>query len=130
MGANAQAILIYSLDGYMSAQFLTFNVQEQTGGSLRQDSCGPQDQAFMAYSGEYHVEYNEEMGESIVGHHAKITNLPHLSGTTQKRVFKITQEEDGRRMLSLRSTTPLQFSGEGRIIEVVFERLQDHVVVN
>jgi len=125
MGRGAQAIIVYTPDGYMSAQFHTFQkvdlgLQSQHDtGSTASTPPGPD---FMAYSGEFYLEEAENQAGLILKHHARITNLPHLSGVVQSRTVEISDEYDAK-YLQLGSIDPINFSGEERFIKVRWRRL-------
>lgn len=124
MGLNAKAIIVYTLDGYMSAQFLIS--KQQLPIPLETDSsCQSLSENFMAYSGEFYLEEGSGPGNLVIMHRARITNLPYLMGETQKRLFKI-MDEGGGRYLILESAEPINFSGQFRIIQVKWRRLPDN----
>lgn len=125
MGRGAQAIIVYTSDGYMSAQFLTF--QEEDPALHSEDGTGstaswPKDRNFMAYSGDFYLVEAENQAGPVLKHHARITNLPHLSGVVQSRTVEISDECDGK-YLQLGSIDPIRFSGEDRMIKVRWRRL-------
>jgi hypothetical protein len=125
MGPGAQAIIVYTSDGYMSAQFLTF--QEEDRALHSEDGTAstaslPKEPNFMAYSGEFYLLEAENQAGQILKHHARITNLPYLSGVVQSRTVEISDECDGK-YLKLGSVDPIRFSGEDRMIEVRWRRI-------
>ncbi|KAH7074786.1 Lipocalin-like domain-containing protein [Paraphoma chrysanthemicola] len=128
IGIEAQAIIMYAPDGYMSAQFLPSIRQNPTKDieSESQTATSSSNGAYMAYSGEYYIERSEE-GGLVVSHFARITNVPNLSGVTQKRHLKIEDGADGEKILTLRSIAPIQLAGESRIHEVILQRFPDNL---
>ncbi|KAH7087750.1 Lipocalin-like domain-containing protein [Paraphoma chrysanthemicola] len=126
-GIEAQAIIMYAPDGYMSAQFLPSTRQNSTRDTESESHTAESSSsgAYMAYSGEYYIEEIED-GSLVVSHFARITNVPNLSGVTQKRHLKIEDRADGLKFLTLRSITPIELAGESRIHEVILQRFPDN----
>lgn len=129
MGADAQAMILYTSDGYMGAQFLTSGqkVSNATdagfGDPLNLQST---EGTYMAYTGRFFLEHDGDTGAAFVLHRAEITNMPGLKGQTQKRRFEIKKEQDGE-YLTLESVDPIGFFGENRIVNVKWKRLTEHL---
>jgi len=125
MGVDAQALILYTSDGYMGAQFLTSGqkVSNATDAGFG-DPPNPQstEGTYMAYSGPFFLEHHSDTGAAFVLHRADITNVPGLKGQTQKRRFEIKNEQDGE-YLTLESVDPIGFFGEDRIVNVKWKRL-------
>jgi len=128
MGENAQGIIMYTPDGYMSAQLL------QPGQkSFGEDRAGGTDadwaavgRNYVAYTGHFFLdEKGDAEGRPILKHHMRTSSLPYLIGDTQRRMVKITEESDGR-YLNLGTENPMEMKGEKRVIVVRWRRLPNN----
>lgn len=125
MGNDAQAIIVYTSDGYMSAQFLTFQeaiLATDGPGEPKSSPSSTTTSNFMAYAGEFYLMEASAQAGPIIKHHARITNVAHLNGIVQSRTMQISDESDGT-YLELGSVEPITFSGEDRMIKVRWRRL-------
>ena len=102
---HAQGLIMYTPDGYMSAQIMTpgrpaYDQPIARGGTTEQAATAAM--GYLAYSGPYSVD--ESTG--VVDHHVTVSLLPNWLGSTQVRH---TQLEGDR--LTISSTTPLADGG-------------------
>jgi hypothetical protein len=128
MGIDGKGIIMYTPDGYMSAQLLRpgqtpFNKGGQEGTDSEWATVG---RNYVAYTGPYYLdESGDEQGRPILLHHMRTSNLPYLVGDTQRRIVKIVHEPDGK-YLVLGLDEPMKVDGEDRIIRVRWRRLPDN----
>lgn len=124
MGENCQGIIMYTPDGYMSAQLLTPGqpsfASDRSGGS--EADWATVGRSFVGYTGHFFLdETGDEQGRPILMHHMRTSNLPYLLGDTQRRMVRITEESDGR-YLNLGTEEPK----DGRVVVVRWRRLPDN----
>jgi hypothetical protein len=129
MGPDAQGIIMYTPDGYMSAQLLTpgqkpFGENEIGGGT--EAEWATVGKHYVAYTGKFYLDENgDEKGRPILMHNMQNANLPNLLGDTQRRIMKIVDESDGK-YLVLSLDNPAMFHGTPRIIRVRWRRLPNN----
>ena len=125
-GKDAKGIIMYTEDGYMSAQ-----VQDPGQKTFGEDrGAGTESEwaelahRFTAYTGRFNLhEAGDEGGRPILVHHADISNMPYLCGNEQRRLIEIVGEGDGRRLV-LRTEQPVsQNSKEVRSARVTWRRM-------
>jgi hypothetical protein len=101
-GPDATGLILYTPDGYMSAQIMTrgrpaYHSPVAGGGTVEQAATAAA--GYLAYSGPYFVE--ESSGD--IHHHVMVSLLPNWLGTTQIRYSQL----DGARLtLSAETPTP------------------------
>jgi hypothetical protein len=105
-GEDALGLIMYTPDGYMSAQIMTpgrpvYDQPIARGGTTEQATAAAL--GYLAYSGPYSVD--ESTG--VVHHHLMVSLLPNWLGSTQVRYTQL----DGQR-LTISSTTPLADGGK------------------
>ena len=124
MGPEAQGIIMYTSDGYMSAQLLTPGQKkfEAPGSEAQLAEMGKR---YVGYTGQFYLDEAGDAQGPILLHHMRTANLPYLLGDTQRRLVKIVEEEDGRYLhLSLGDT--MKVFGEDRMVKVRWKRLPDN----
>ena len=126
LGKNAQGIIIYTADGYMSAQLqrpgqIPFKVNDLHGGTPEEWSKAGEN--YVAYTGPYYVD--ETGGEPIIQHHMTNCSFPSWLGNTQRRLVKI-MEEGGEKYLTLGPESASTIMGEQRITQLKWRRLDDN----
>ncbi|KAK5089074.1 hypothetical protein LTR05_003298 [Lithohypha guttulata] len=123
-GQDAQGIIMYTADGYMSAQILTLD-QESSLSSSNEEDRSQIKRDYLAYTGQF---YLDEAGDSkgpVLIHHMKVANRANMLGDTQRRLCKIVDEHNGQYLvLSLNGTT--KAFGEDRIVRVRWRRLPEN----
>ena len=128
MGENVQGIIMYTPDGYMSAQLLSpgqkpFN-QDRSGGS--EAEWATVGRRFVGYTGHFFLdEKGDEQGRPILMHHMRTSSSPSLLGDTQRRMVRITEESDGR-YLNLGLEDPIEMKGEKRVVVVRWRRMPNN----
>ena len=130
MGANAHGIIMYTPDGYMSAQLQTPGVPEPKGSSIGSHAGSDAEWAkvgknYVAYTGRFFLdEQGDDQGILLV-HEMRNSNMPRLVGDRQRRLCEIKDESDGR-YLYLRVGEPIKLGGEDRLAVVRWKRLEDN----
>jgi hypothetical protein len=115
MGQDAVGYIMYTEDGYMSANLMKANRPTFTAGDLLGGT--PEEKAraaetYIAYCGQYEIQTNK------VIHHIKASLFPNWVGLKQERFFEFI----GNNQLSL-SAAPFLMSGKQRTARVLWERV-------
>ena len=112
LGADARGIIMYTPDGYMSAQIMRAGRPEFQVGDLTtadKDELATAASGYLAYSGPYSV------ADGILAHHVDISLFPNWIGGTQYRAAQI-----GDSRLELSPTEPVLIDGRqprmGRLV--------------
>jgi Lipocalin-like domain len=105
-GEDALGLIMYTPDGYMSAQIMTpgrpaYDQPIARGGTAEQAAAAAL--GYLAYSGPYSVD--ESTG--TVHHHVAVSLLPNWLGSTQVRHTYLDGDQ-----LTITSTTPLTDGGQ------------------
>jgi lipocalin-like protein len=118
MGKDAEGIIMYTPDGYMSAQLMTPGRRQFASGDWFKgtpEEFIEEGVGYIAYSGPFHV---DEARQSLT--HTMIVSLyPGWIGQTQPRVVKI----DGDR-LHLSTATPIQSGGAQVMADLIWKRAE------
>ena len=105
MTRKVQGMILYTPDGYMSAQFLIPGQQTFKRGTGEEAQWAEAGKRFFAYSGPYYIT-NEGLGrEEILRHTFQVCNLPGWIGDIQIRTCRF--EENGE-VLVLGSEEPTE----------------------
>lgn len=115
LGPDARGIIMYTPDGYMSAQIMRANRAPFARGDLAVadvDELATAAKGYLAYSGPYTV-----VDDSVVAHHVDVSLLPNWIGGTQ---YRAAQVGDGR--LQLSPTEPLPIKGKLRSGRLIWRR--------
>jgi hypothetical protein len=115
LGKDAKGYLLYTPDGYMSAQIMQLNrprfqTADPSGGTDAESALAAR--GYLAYSGPYHVE-----DDSVVVHQPEVGLSPNWVDQTQSRRAALI----GRR-LELSATGPMPFGQEQLTAVLVWER--------
>lgn len=116
LGANPQGLIIYTPDGYMSAQLSTPNREVFSSGDWddgTRDEYVAEASTYIAYSGPYRVD--DLTG--ILTHTMEVSLFPNWTGHTQER----TVELDGD-TLTLGTAIPLRSGGRMVMARLVWRR--------
>lgn len=116
LGSDAIGILMYTSDGYMSAQIMRNDRPRFEDDDLQQAEqyeFASAAASYLAYSGPYTVTKDG----SQVHHHLTASLFPNWVGSVQARV--VTLEGD---RLELGTASPVSFSGEQRTGHLVWRR--------
>lgn len=123
MGPNARGIIMYTPDGYLSAQLLTpgqpkFN--QATGTDAEWAQVGKN---YVAYTGQFYLDEHGDAQGPVLMHHMRTSSYPWLVGDTQRRLVKIQDEADGKYLVL---SVAMKMGGEDRMIRVRWRRLPDN----
>ncbi len=124
MGPEAEGMILYAPDGYMSAQLLTPGQQPFSGPGTDTD-WAQVGKNYVAYTGHFYLDEQGDKQGPILLHHMRTASLPYLVGDTQRRLCKIQDENDGR-YLVLSLAEPTKVFGEDRMIRVRWRRMPDN----
>ena len=122
-GADATGIIMYTPDGYMSAQLQTQGQKPFSAANGTEAQWAEAGKSYAAYTGRYFVdEKGDEKGRPILKHEMSSSSLPYLRGDIQRRIVNIVDEADGK-YLVLSLDDPMKVLGEDRMIRVRWRRL-------
>jgi len=107
MGTNVNGIIMYSADGYMSAQLMLpgapkFANEDMAGGTEAEFAAAMK--RYLAYSGPFSIV--EDDGVMSLTHTMSVCSFPNWLGNVQKRTAKM---EDG--VLTLTTDGPITLMG-------------------
>ncbi len=116
MGENPKGLILYTTDGYMSAQLGNsgrdrFESDDTYGGSASEYSTAGR--SYIAYSGPFH--FNEST--QLLEHEMFVSFFPNWQGQRQVRVASI---EGGK--LHLGPDRPMVFNGKLKTASLVWKR--------
>lgn len=117
MGSAAQGIIMYTPDGYMSAQLQASQDQPRAANNTMT--------SYVAYTGHFYLDEEGDKEGPVLLHHMRNSNLKVLVGDTQRRFVKIL-EEGGERYLMLGAPGQTAVEGEKRIVRVRWRRLPEN----
>jgi len=106
MGENPMGIIMYTPDGYMSAQLMRPDRKAFSSGDwfdATTDEYREEATTYIAYSGPFHV--NE--GEKTLSHSMFVSMYPNWIGQTQPRIVSIDRD-----VLHLSTASPFKSSGK------------------
>ncbi|EMC97991.1 hypothetical protein BAUCODRAFT_410289 [Baudoinia panamericana UAMH 10762] len=126
MGKDAQGIIMYTHNGYMSAQLHIpgqppFKSDDLNGGTT--EELAEAGKNYFAYTGPFYLD--ESSKEPLLLHQMANSSFPNWQGNVQRRVMKIT-EEAGVKYLTLGPEAPHVVMGEQRMTRLVWRRLPDN----
>ncbi|KAK3052695.1 hypothetical protein LTR09_006177 [Extremus antarcticus] len=119
MGPQAQGIIMYTPDGYMSAQL-------QTPGLKQDASLADIGSHYIAYTGHFWLDESGDHHGPLLVHEMRNSNLPRIIGDRQRRLIQIKDEEGGR-FLILSTADPIDMAGTMRIPLVRWRRLEENL---
>jgi len=132
MGSDAKGIIMYTPDGYMSAQITpSFTQKESSTTNKTENDVAATDflqtwGSYIAYSGPFYLdEKGDDKGRPILMHKMQISNVPFLVGDIQRRLCRM-DDENNAGFLVLSLDEPMTFSGEKRLIRVCWRREPDN----
>jgi hypothetical protein len=114
-GHDPSGYLIYTPDGYMSAQMMTKNRQQFAVNDARSGTIEEYANAGKTYAG-YCGRY--EVGESTITHVVEVSYFPNYVGQRLVRYFTF----DGDRLTL--NTSPVQVEGEQLIHYIVWQKVK------
>ena len=118
LGVDARGIIMYTPDGYMSAQLMRSGrapFSEADMQSPRLDELAVAANGYLTYSGPYTV-----VGDGLIAHHIEVSLLPNWIGGTQYRAARL----DGS-LLELGPPEPILINGEHRNAKLVWRRASE-----
>ena len=132
MTPEVKGIIMYTPDGYMSAQLHTPG-QKPFDGELPFDRADSPAKAqsdwahvgrnYIAYTGEFYLdERGDEQGRPILMHHMRCASLPSFVGDVQRRIVRF-EDKAGERYLVLAPTNTVNVRGEGRVVVACWRKL-------
>jgi hypothetical protein len=85
-------------------------------------------QPYIAYTGAFWLDEAGDEKGPLLNHQMRDSNLPALRGDVQRRLMKITDEDDGGRYLTLAPEGPMVIGPDGleRVLVVRWKRLEDN----
>ena len=122
-GPDATGIIMYTPDGYMSAQLQTQGQTSFVAANGTEAEWAQAGKSYVAYTGRFFLdEKGDEKGRPVLKHEMSSSSLPYLRGDTQRRIVNIVDEADGK-YLVLSLDDPTKVFGEDRMIRVRWRRL-------
>ncbi|MBT2373064.1 lipocalin-like domain-containing protein [Pseudomonas fluorescens] len=117
MGPDPQGILLYTADGYMSAQLCTtsrdgFRSNDMYLGTGAEYMASGK--TYLAYSGPYH--FDERTG--VLEHEMAVSFFPNWAGQRQVRSASLYED-----LLYLATVTPMSFNGSMKTAQLVWRRI-------
>ncbi|HYZ54992.1 MAG TPA: lipocalin-like domain-containing protein [Streptosporangiaceae bacterium] len=115
LGKDATGYIIYTPDGYMSAQIMQHGRSRYEAAWISEGTDSESAQAargYLAYSGPYHIE-----NDSVIVHQAEVSLFPNWIGEPLSR----KAVPDGRH-LELTTTSPVLFDGKLLNSVLIWER--------
>ncbi|HEX4199343.1 MAG TPA: lipocalin-like domain-containing protein [Caulobacteraceae bacterium] len=116
MGRRPQGLLLYSADGYMSAQMCAADRRHFAGGDLYRGA--PEDYVaasvtYIAYSGPYYV----DEARGLVEHEMEVSFFPNWKGQRQLRIVGLDGDQ-----LVLTTARPTLFNGALKTASITWRR--------
>ncbi|BBY37221.1 hypothetical protein MMAN_13550 [Mycobacterium mantenii] len=115
LGSDARGIIMYTADGYMSAQIMRADRAPFASGDLQvagNDELAAAARGYMAYTGPYSVHDN-----GTIAHHVDVSLLPNWIGVTQYRAAQVGDDR-----LQLRPVEPVLIKGKLRKARLTWQR--------
>jgi len=115
LGAHAQGIIMYTPDGYMSAQLMRSDRLQLSSDDMHPDNLDELAAAasgYLSYSGPYEV-----VGDDLIVHHIAISLLPNWIGGTQYRTVRLHES-----VLELSPPAPILIGGQRLNARLVWHR--------
>lgn len=112
LGKDAAGFLMYTHDGYMSAQLMAQNRPEYTLGELHNGTLEEMAKAahgYHAYSGQYEVDEEHQ----TLYHHMEVSMIPNRLGKVQDRMIVMNENK-----ITITSNSTSSY--------IVWERAEDH----
>ena len=104
LGRDARGWILYTRDGYMSAQLMAAGRPPYASGDLHrgtESECTAAARGYIAYSGPFHLD-----DDGTLTHEMDVSLFPNWIGNVQQRVFRL----DGDR-LQLGTVGPVRIDG-------------------
>jgi hypothetical protein len=117
LGSDARGIIMYTADGYMSAQIMRADRVPFARGDLQvadTDELAAAAKGYLAYTGPYRV-----LDNGVIAHHVDVSLLPNWIGGTQ---YRAAQAGDDR--LELSPAEPIVIKGKPRHGRLCWQRVK------
>lgn len=123
MGKDCKGIIIYSGDGYMSAQLQVADVPQYANGWLKgtEKELATAAKRTISYTGPFALKEQLD-GKQFVTHHVKIAIPPNWNGGPQVRTAEMI-EEDGEEYLILGPESTSEHQGKIWTVSLRWKRL-------
>ena len=117
LGKTPEGIIMYTPDGYMSAQLCKSGRRNFAGGDMYKASAEEYMAAgstYMAYSGPFYVDESRR----LLQHEMSVSLFPNWKGQRQIRLVEIDED-----VLHLATETPMRFAGGCKIASLRWKRV-------
>lgn len=115
-GEDAEGLLIYTQNGYMSAQVADANRTRFNGSDALHGTPEEIKSAFLS-SAAYYGQFEVDTENNIILHHTDISTLPNQSNTVQKRFYSFENDK------LILTTPPTEFGGDVITGVLIWKRL-------
>lgn len=115
LGTDARGIIMYTADGYMSAQIMRADRAPVARGDLQladNDELAAAARGYLAYAGPYSV-----LDDGVIAHHVDVSLLPNWIGGTQYRAAQVGDDR-----LQLGPAEPVLIKGKLRNGRLIWRR--------
>ncbi|PNS14316.1 hypothetical protein CAC42_6829 [Sphaceloma murrayae] len=123
MTKNVSGLIMYTPDGFMSAQMLIPGQQQFTKGGADDSQWAEAGKRCFAYCGPYYISNDGPGKEEVLRHSFQFCSLPGWIGDVQIRPWRF--EEDGD-VLVLGSEAPTEVKGDLRIPVLKWRKCKDN----
>ncbi|KAJ9621537.1 hypothetical protein H2203_007024 [Taxawa tesnikishii (nom. ined.)] len=123
MTKNVTGLILYTPDGYMSAQMLIPGQEKFQRGKGEEAQWAEAGKRCFSYAGPYYISNEGSGREEVLRHTFQVCNLPGWIGDIQIRTWNF--EEDGQ-VLVLGSEEPTEIKGDKRIPILKWRRVTDN----
>ena len=116
LGSDARGIIMYTADGYMSAQIMRSDRRLFAGTDAHAASEAElawAAEGYLSYAGPYTV-----LDGGLIAHHVDVSLLPNWVGGTQYRAARLADSH-----LQLAPSEPIQLDGELRNARLLWRRV-------
>jgi hypothetical protein len=117
LGVNPRGIIMYTPDGYMSAQLMRSGRPRFSGDDMQlapEHELAAAASGYLTYAGPYSV-----VGDGLIAHHVEVSLLPNWIGGTQYRTAHLSGS-----VLELGPPEPLLIDGQHRNLRLVWHRAE------
>jgi hypothetical protein len=115
LGANPRGIIMYTPDGYMSAQLMRSGRPRFRGDDMHlalNDELAVAASGYLTYAGPYSV-----VRDGLIAHHVEVSLLPNWIGGTQYRAARLDES-----VLELSPPEPVLIDGQRRNARLIWHR--------
>ena len=115
LGVDARGIIMYTPDGYMSAQLMRSGRPRFSGDDMHlapNDELAAAASGYLTYAGPYSV-----VRDGLIAHHVEVSLLPNWIGGIQYRRARLHGSQ-----LELSPPEPLLIGGQLRIANLIWRR--------